>query len=77
MAELGGLPSMGLHRVGHYCSDLAAAVFHVEIIFLLEPILIFWYSIYGPFLPAEISNMYPSMPCFWVQLFIASIMGEL
>ena len=72
MAELGGLPSMGQHRVGHYCSDLAAAVFHVEIIFLLEPILIFWYSIYGPFLPAEIS-----MPRFWVQLFIANIMGEL
>ena len=25
MAELGGLPSMGLHRVGHDCSNLAAA----------------------------------------------------
>ena len=25
MAEPGGLPSMGLHRVGHYWSDLAAA----------------------------------------------------
>src|SRR5574341_890505 len=24
-AEPGGLPSMGLHRVGHDCSDLAAA----------------------------------------------------
>ena len=23
--EPGGLPSMGLHRVGHDCSDLAAA----------------------------------------------------
>ena len=23
--EPGGLPSMGLHRVGHNCSDLAAA----------------------------------------------------
>ena len=23
--ESGGLPSMGLHRVGHECSDLAAA----------------------------------------------------
>ena len=23
--ELGGLPSVGLHRVGHNCSDLAAA----------------------------------------------------
>ena len=23
--EPGGLPSMGSHRVGHYCSDLAAA----------------------------------------------------
>ena len=23
--ELGGLPSMGSHRVGHDCSDLAAA----------------------------------------------------
>ena len=25
MGELGGLPSMGSHRVGHDCSDLAAA----------------------------------------------------
>ena len=25
MAEPGGLPSMGSHRVGHDCSDLAAA----------------------------------------------------
>ena len=25
MAEPGGLPSMGSHRVGHYWSDLAAA----------------------------------------------------
>ena len=25
MGEPGGLPSMGLHRVGHDCSDLAAA----------------------------------------------------
>ena len=25
MGELGGLPSMGLHRVGQDCSDLAAA----------------------------------------------------
>ena len=25
MAEPGGLPSMGLHRLGHDCSDLAAA----------------------------------------------------
>ena len=25
MGEPGGLPSMGLHRVGHSCSDLAAA----------------------------------------------------
>ena len=24
-AESGGLPSLGLHRVGHDCSDLAAA----------------------------------------------------
>ena len=24
MEEPGGLPSMGLHRVGHDCSDLAA-----------------------------------------------------
>ena len=23
--EPGGLPSLGSHRVGHYCSDLAAA----------------------------------------------------
>ena len=27
--EPGGLPSMGLHRVGHDRSDLAAAVFRV------------------------------------------------
>ena len=25
MGKPDGLPSMGLHRVGHYCSDLAAA----------------------------------------------------
>ena len=25
MGEPGGLPAMGSHRVGHYCSDLAAA----------------------------------------------------
>ena len=25
MGEPGGLPSMGSHRVGHDCSDLAAA----------------------------------------------------
>ena len=25
MEEPGGLPSMGLHRVGHDCSDLAAS----------------------------------------------------
>ena len=25
MGEPGGLPSMGLHKVGHDCSDLAAA----------------------------------------------------
>ena len=25
MGEPGGLPSTGLHRVGHNCSDLAAA----------------------------------------------------
>ena len=54
-----GCPVSGSHRVRHYCSDLAAAaaaaaaaataaVFHVEIIFPLEPILIFQYSIYGP-----------------------------
>ena len=35
MGELGGLPSMGSHRVGHNCSDLAAAAvdcfwFHPE-----------------------------------------------
>ena len=29
--EPGGLPSMGSHRVGHDLSDLAAAVFTVEI----------------------------------------------
>ena len=26
MGQPGGLPSVGSHRVGHYCSDLAAAV---------------------------------------------------
>ena len=26
MGGPGGLPSMGLHRVGHDCSDLAAAI---------------------------------------------------
>ena len=28
MGEPGGLPSMGLHRVGHDWSDLAAAILH-------------------------------------------------
>ena len=28
MGEPGGLPSMGSHRVGHDCSDLAAAAYH-------------------------------------------------
>ena len=28
MGEPGGLPSMGSHRVGHHCSDLAAAAAH-------------------------------------------------
>ena len=30
MGEPGGLPSMGLHRVGHGLSDLAAAVAAAE-----------------------------------------------
>ena len=30
MGEPGGLPSMGLHRVGHDCSDLAAAAAAME-----------------------------------------------
>ena len=29
--EPGGLPSMGLHRVGHNCSDLAAAAAAAEL----------------------------------------------
>ena len=28
--EPGGLPSMGSHRVGHNCSDLAVAVAHTD-----------------------------------------------
>ena len=28
--EPGGLPSMGSHRVGHYCRDLAAAAADAE-----------------------------------------------
>ena len=28
--EPGGLPSMGSHRVGHDCSDLAAAAAHLK-----------------------------------------------
>jgi len=31
MGEPGGLPSMGLHRVGHDSSDLAAATKTLEI----------------------------------------------
>ena len=27
--EPGGLPSIGLHRVGQDCSDLAAAAYHI------------------------------------------------
>ena len=34
--EPGGLPSMGLHRVGHDWSDLAAAVAAIPIIFIFE-----------------------------------------
>ena len=30
MGEPGGLPSMGSHRVGHNCLDLAAAAAYVE-----------------------------------------------
>ena len=29
--EPGGLPSMGLHRVGHDCSDLAAAAAGMDV----------------------------------------------
>ena len=32
MGEPGGLPSMGLHRIGHNWSDLAAAAWHIWII---------------------------------------------
>ena len=32
-AEPGGLPSKGSHRVGHDCSDLAAAAIHIQISF--------------------------------------------
>ena len=38
MGEPGGLPSTGSHRVGHDCSDLAAAV-DLIIIFLVICIL--------------------------------------
>ena len=31
VGELGGLPSMGSHRVGHNCSDLAAAAEFMKI----------------------------------------------
>ena len=31
MGEPGGLPSMGSHRVGHDCSDLAAAVWYFRL----------------------------------------------
>ena len=37
--ELGGLPSVGLHRVGHNCSDLAAAAAAVCVSVLLSPYL--------------------------------------
>ena len=30
MGKPGGLPSMGSHRVGHDCSDLAAAADHMK-----------------------------------------------
>ena len=39
MAEPGGLPSMGLHRVGHDWSDLAAAVHSWELIMQVEMML--------------------------------------
>ena len=39
MEEPGGLPSLGLHRVGHDCSDLAAAA---------ATIFIFWMLIFKP-----------------------------
>ena len=31
MGEPGGLPSMGSHRVGHDCSDLAAAAEYLKV----------------------------------------------
>ena len=31
--EPGGLPSMGSHRVGHNCSDLAAAVYMLYLLY--------------------------------------------
>ena len=34
--EPGGLPSMGLHRVGHDCSDLAAAAAATIVIWILQ-----------------------------------------
>ena len=35
-AESGGLPSMGLHRVGHDSSDLAAAAAEAHIAFFYQ-----------------------------------------
>ena len=35
-AEPGGLPSMGSHRVGHYCSDLAAAAAAADVLRLVR-----------------------------------------
>ena len=39
--EPGGLPSMGSHRVGHDCSDLAAAAANV----VVRMKFIFWHEV--------------------------------
>ena len=55
--ELGGLPSMGLHRVGQDWSDLAAAAagkgvmcdFHSEIYFFTQEIYFFTWNKIGKY----------------------------
>ena len=42
MAEPGGLPSMGSHRVGHDWSDLAAAAAPLEGLVLIESVGFWW-----------------------------------
>ena len=44
IGEPGGLPSMGLHRVRHDWSNLAAAVFHCIYIPYLLYLFIYWWT---------------------------------